>query len=50
MSNAGKMNVNKTVVLELNYQCNLHCIHCYIKRLVFLHKEKMKTIEEFDTS
>ncbi len=30
MRNTGKLNVNKTVVLELNYQCNLHCIHCYI--------------------
>lgn len=25
-----KLNVNKTVVLELNYHCNLQCIHCYI--------------------
>ncbi|MCI6812263.1 MAG: radical SAM protein [Lachnospiraceae bacterium] len=25
-----KLNVNKTIVLELNYHCNLQCIHCYI--------------------
>lgn len=28
--NNSELNVNKTIVLELNYQCNLHCIHCYV--------------------
>ena len=25
-----KLNMNKTIVLELNYHCNLQCVHCYI--------------------
>lgn len=30
MDNQYLLNKNKTIVLELNYRCNLQCIHCYV--------------------
>lgn len=55
MNQAMKININKTIVLELNYHCNLQCIHCYIpgdekKRKRFMGfdeaKELLDQIEE----
>ena len=30
MGEKNTINTNKTIVLELNYSCNLKCIHCYV--------------------
>lgn len=30
MDEKNTINTNKTIVLELNYRCNLKCVHCYV--------------------
>ena len=31
MDEKNTINTNKTIVLELNYRCNLKCVHCYVQ-------------------
>lgn len=49
MNQTMKININKTIVLELNYHCNLQCIHCYIpgdekKRKMFMRFDEAKRL------